>query len=239
MRPVTKIALLSIAVIACFAGIGSSAFAKPHEKTYLTIFTAANPSPEGMSLISWFEGGTQTDYRLTQLRQNASWNHYTERDPLYQQRFAKYFSPREFPVICFQRHDGAVLYKSSAQNLPANASQMADEIDYYATLQPHGPKDALLNDSADHYGRLTRADKLVVTNTAGQCVDGSCFPNLRPDRNPGPENTPLWDSKDLLDFNVPPLFQVDENARLVAMAVAAILAGLLYRRLQAEDDEAD
>ncbi len=93
---------------------------------YTTLVTSENwrASPRERELVAWFSGHP----RLVSLKSQTHWNHYTDRSPLYRMRIASAIPPNEIPVLMVQTGDGAVVYKGSAASLPADPSELADQI---------------------------------------------------------------------------------------------------------------
>lgn len=157
-------------------------------KYHVSLFLSDSPTAADQQLVSWFSSSGHP--RLHEIAAKSHYHRFTPSHDIYKTRLAKYIASHEFPAVWIQRADGAVIYKASGANLPSSPAAMAEEIDYYGTLQPYYASKGTSNvpDSADHYGRLV---------PRAQCPDGTCgpFDRIRPDG--GGAVGPILDSVEL------------------------------------------
>lgn len=92
---------------------------------YLTIFTTPSwkQNTRESNFVNWFS----QDNRLSGLKRQVHWNHYTADNTMYRAKFADSIG-NTFPAVTLQDSNGKVISKFSGVNVPASPDQLADLI---------------------------------------------------------------------------------------------------------------
>jgi hypothetical protein len=126
----------------------------------LTLFTHATMNAYEKELLAAFD-----KQPLKDVKDNTTWNHYTEADNLFKERFNKYVD--KLPTVWLHRADGGVVYKASEKNIPGYSfgsvepKAIFDEMRYYFKLDPYKIQ-----------GREDAPDSVEYNEQA--CPDGMC-----------------------------------------------------------------
>lgn len=223
--------VLAVALMAipncCHAQAPAGAEATPPEdggKYHVSLFLSDSPSPWEQQLAAWFAPGGHP--RLSEIAAKSHFHKFTPSHKGYQTRLAKFIAAHEFPAVWIQRADGAVIYKAAGDNLPSSAAAMAEEIDYYGTLQPYSYSAGIASvpDSADHFGRL----RPRAQSTDSFCPDGQCGPldRFRPDGRA----TPIRDTVELFPR---PLKEIGDTVPWIVGGVVVVGLGFGFLCLMA------
>lgn len=206
-----SLAIVLLLVI-CSTTAAQQSSTRPEDgtKPYLSVFVHRGQAPNEKLLLQHF----RSDPSLMKVAADCHFRIYDEFDPLYKERHSSYIPVETFPCVMLQRSDGGVVYKASGLNVPAGATELFDQMAYYAKLDPMSPR----KDSID----------LRPMAASEDCPDGKCpvrptpqpdpmFPNLRPN---GPA---LPDTSELIK----PVVQPVRNSVAAAVWIAIGL-GVLF-----------
>jgi len=120
------------------------------------------------ALESYFE----TDPRLKKLKDGCNFQTYDAANPLYLARYSSVIPPDQFPAILFSDYRGGHVYIAGGDYLPAQASQLYDEMQaaYRAQKQAVEARNEIALQSIS----------LDPSNQERDCPDGNCSTPRKP-----------------------------------------------------------